>query len=321
MNSIGISVIMPVHNEQEYVTFAIESILNQTFSNFEFIIVDDGSTDGTLSVIRSFDDSRIRLVENRDNVGLAGAINNGLNYATGKYIARMDGDDICHPNRLHAQFNFLETHNHVAIVGSSMYLINDENRILSASDSTERPEFTVNGIISNGVPASHPTVMMRRQVINQADGYRDVFKRGEDLDLWLRLSEKLPDDAIYNIPRRYVYYRVDGSQLFHKTGKNRLYREAAISAAKERLEGKNEKEVLHDLSSATNESLEKFPTLHRDLYLTYDLFRREIIAGNMASALKRFPQIQVNIGNIHVFLRLLIADVREKLKSIAEHVY
>ncbi|SVC41049.1 uncharacterized protein METZ01_LOCUS293903, partial [marine metagenome] len=108
-----ITVLMPVYNGAKYLNEAIDSILNQTFQNFEFIIIDDGSTDDSVKIIKSYDDNRIRLVENRNNLGQSETLNKGLSLTRGKYIARMDQDDISMPERLKKQFEFMENNSDV----------------------------------------------------------------------------------------------------------------------------------------------------------------------------------------------------------------
>lgn len=110
-----ISVIMPAYNAEQYISEAIESILNQTYSNFEFIIIDDGSTDRTVEMVQSYSDPRIRFVQNEHNLGVAATLNRGLKLATGEYIARMDADDIALRERFGKQVSFLDMHPEIAV--------------------------------------------------------------------------------------------------------------------------------------------------------------------------------------------------------------
>jgi glycosyltransferase involved in cell wall biosynthesis len=120
-----ISVVMPVYNAAQYLREAIDSILNQTFRDFEFIIINDGSTDRSLEIIQSYNDDRIRLI-NQKNTGLAKALNNGIAIAKSDFIARMDADDISIPERLTSQFSFLESNVDVVAVGSNAEVIDKE---------------------------------------------------------------------------------------------------------------------------------------------------------------------------------------------------
>ena len=122
-----ITVLMPVYNASLFLREAIESILNQTYKNFEFIIINDGSTDSSLQIIESFKDPRIKLVNNERNLGIIKTRNKGLQLAKGKYIANMDADDISLPTRLEKQFTFLEKNPDVAVIASKLVLINQNN--------------------------------------------------------------------------------------------------------------------------------------------------------------------------------------------------
>ncbi|MCA9399253.1 MAG: glycosyltransferase family 2 protein, partial [Candidatus Omnitrophica bacterium] len=129
-NCPKISVVMTVYNAARYVRAAIDSILIQTFTEFEFIIVDNCSSDRTVEIIESYGDKRIILIKNNENVGQTKALNIGLQESMGNYIARMDADDVCVPERLQLQYDFLEEHPEIAVVGSSWIYINDEGREL-----------------------------------------------------------------------------------------------------------------------------------------------------------------------------------------------
>jgi glycosyltransferase involved in cell wall biosynthesis len=121
-----LSVIMSVHNGEKYLREAIESILNQTFTDFKFIIINDGSTDNSLAIIRSYDDKRIRILNNGTNIGLTKSLNKALKQAKGKYIARQDADDVSLPDRFEAQLKYFVQYPEVALLGTSTYIINQE---------------------------------------------------------------------------------------------------------------------------------------------------------------------------------------------------
>ena len=120
-----ITVLMSVYNGEEYLRIAIDGILNQTYNDFEFIIINDGSTDQSRNIICSYTDKRIKLIDNDKNNGLIYSLNKGIENASGKYIARMDADDISLPTRLQKQFDYLESNKHFALVGSSAILIDE----------------------------------------------------------------------------------------------------------------------------------------------------------------------------------------------------
>jgi glycosyltransferase involved in cell wall biosynthesis len=306
---------MPAYNEETYIPFAIESILNQKFSDFEFIIVDDGSTDGTRDVIRSFDDNRIHLIENAKNRGRAHAANMGLKHASGEYIANMDADDIVHPNRLHAQVNILNANPNISIVGSSMYYIDTNNRILSERDFRERPSFNVATILDEGVPTPHGSSTIRKSAINGVGGYRRIFKRAQDLDLWLRLAEKLDEDTLFNIPKRHYYYRLDGGQLLHEvTAGSKIFKMVAQDAAQLRQSGQNELEALERLELADGRHFQNESKNIREAHRQYSNFRRHYRANNYYSALRCLAKPKLNFEFIQSMTRLLIHDLKLKLR-------
>lgn len=185
-----ISVIMGVYNGSKKIQTAIESLLNQTFTDFELIICDDGSTDNSVEIVKKIADrdSRVKLLENGKNLSLAPTLNKCLNEARGEYIARMDDDDISHPQRFEKQVNFLDSHEKYAIVGTSRNMY-DENGIWGEGiREGERTKLD----IYLGRSFVHPSVMMRREAVLDVGGYDTgtETQRLEDFDLWCKLYEK-----------------------------------------------------------------------------------------------------------------------------------
>lgn len=182
-----VSVLMTVYNDEKYLRKSIESILNQTFTDFEFIIVNDGSTDTTLEILQYYSsvDTRIILID-QTNTGMTKALNRGLSIAKGKYIARIDSDDISFPNRLALEVDFLENNSDIDLVGGGAQIIDDKDNIIGLR----------NIIVKNASKAllhlniyQHSDVMFRRIVLEKVFGYRDKFRNAQDYDLWLRISE------------------------------------------------------------------------------------------------------------------------------------
>lgn len=205
MNMPKISVVMPVYNTANYLNEAIDSILNQTFTDFEFIIVDDCSTDGSLEIIKSYTDERIILIENEVNKGYIFGLNHALALAKGNYIARMDSDDVSVKTRLNEQFNFLEKNLKVGIVGSFVSIINetvnDFKDIWSYPISDEEIRLH---LIANS-PFAHPSVMLRRHLLSNHNlKYSKDFYPCEDYFLW---HEILKCSEGYNIPEVLLRYR------------------------------------------------------------------------------------------------------------------
>lgn len=184
-----VTVLMPVYNGEKYLRQAIDSILEQTFLDFEFLILNDGSTDRTMEIVESYNDSRIRMVHNEKNMKLIFTLNKGINLARGKYIARMDCDDISLPERLTKQVAFMDEHPEVGILGGSIYIIDGNGK---RKYKVQYP--TKHHVFCWGLcfycPVAHPTVMMRKEVIVSVGGYNNDMVHAEDYDLWYRLNRR-----------------------------------------------------------------------------------------------------------------------------------
>lgn len=181
MNLPLVSVVMSVYNAEKYLKEAIDSILNQTYKNFEFIIINDGSNDKSLQIIEQYLDKRIVLINNDKNLKLVASLNKGLDLAKGKYIARMDADDISLPKRLEKQVDFMEHNLDVGICGTWLQHFPigplDKNR--------ETPTYF--DVLRYPSPFGHPTVIMRKSVLDTFHlRYNPNFEYCEDYDLWSR---------------------------------------------------------------------------------------------------------------------------------------
>jgi glycosyltransferase involved in cell wall biosynthesis len=204
-----ISVIMPVYNCEKYVAEAVQSILNQTFTDFEFIIIDDGSTDKTVQNIQNFKDKRIKLLKNDANQGLVFSLNRGLNEAKFPYIARMDGDDISLNNRLLKQFEFMESNHEVMVCGTSYRTFGAES-----VDYIFKSKAVMSVI---DVPITHPTAMIRRQFIQDNNiKYNPLAENGvEDLRFWFEIykASMFDENVFFNIEEILFEYRVHPNQI------------------------------------------------------------------------------------------------------------
>ncbi len=181
----SISVVMPAYNAERFIDEAIRSILDQTFEDFEFIIINDGSKDKTEEIILSHPDPRIIYLKNDGNKGLSYSFNKGVSAAQGKYIARMDADDISLPDRFAKQYSYLESHPKIGILGSSMIEIdeNGKKKHLLKRDSTH-VEIKWSSLFST--PLYHPTIMARAEVL-KSHHYNEGLSNSEDYELWSRL--------------------------------------------------------------------------------------------------------------------------------------
>lgn len=204
MNEPLISVILPVYNVERYVAAAIQSVLNQTYRNFELIILNDASTDGSKEIIFSFTDSRIRYVENERNLMLIKTLNKGVGLAKGKYIARMDADDICVPSRFERQICFLERDQTYIMCGSWAKIIDsDGNKTGRIKRIDSDGLLKVNMLFTT--PFVHPTVMIRTDALKK-NLYSEEALHCEDMELWSRLAMN-ESFRFANIPEYLLNYR------------------------------------------------------------------------------------------------------------------
>ena len=182
-----VSVVMSVYNGTMFLREAVESILNQTFTDFEFIIIDDGSTDGTAQIFDSYADPRIILIKNKQNIGLAASLNKGIAIARGNYIARMDADDISFPDRLARQICFLQKNHEIGVLGTSAQVIGELGNEIGVLQYPIEHHLIEWGICF-GSPFVHSTVMIRSDMLRRVGGYSTDILCAEDRDLWQRLS-------------------------------------------------------------------------------------------------------------------------------------
>jgi glycosyltransferase involved in cell wall biosynthesis len=183
-NNPNISVILPVYNMDLYLHAAIDSILAQTFENFELIIIDDASTDNTLEIIGSYSDDRIICLQNERNIGNYPSRNKGLSVARGKYIAIMDGDDISLPNRLNCQYQYMEQHPEVVATGTEFRFIPNAPK----EDIPATHEAIILSFLKGYYAILHPSLMIKTQMIQYIQGYNEEYRYASDYDLIARLS-------------------------------------------------------------------------------------------------------------------------------------
>lgn len=182
-----VTVLMTVYNDERHVAQAIDSVLAQTHRDFELLIVDDGSTDGTAAILARYAaaDPRIRVLT-QPNSGTTAAANAGLEQARGLYVARLDSDDLSHPDRLAIEVAFLDAHPEVALVGGGSEIIDDSGEVIGVRNvRTADPSRT----LPHRCIYQHSDVMFRRDVALRVGAYRPKFRNAQDYDLWLRISE------------------------------------------------------------------------------------------------------------------------------------
>ena len=268
-----ISIVMSVYNSEKYLREAIDSILKQTFKDFEFIIINDGSTNGTREILESYNDPRIILIH-QENMGLTKSLNKGIARAKGQYIARQDADDISHPERLEKQIDFLERHMNVTLLGTAIEMIDEKGTYLYAvkpptSDSSVRKGIKQKNYFCHG------SIMFRRQSFFELGGYREFFFTTQDYDLWLRFIEKF---EARNLPTLLYKHRISSIST---SLKNIVYQRRmaifAVKLADAREKGMNEILLIKKLKNYLGSPLsltEKKEIFYRYIYWTKWLVRQ-----------------------------------------------
>ncbi|CAN5805585.1 hypothetical protein BH24BAC1_BH24BAC1_09320 [soil metagenome] len=214
-----ISIVMPVYNAEKFLSAAIDSMLGQTFTDFEFLIIDDGSTDKGVAIIQTYADPRIRFYQNERNLGISQTLNKGIELAQSDLIARMDADDVSYPDRLQKQYDYLTLHPDCALVSSLVRLVSEDGQVIR-EDEFESKYFYYNLTFICWI--YHPTVMYRRQAVREVGSYAVPY--AEDFELFWQLSRRF---KIYNLPEVLLDYRVTGQSL-HQVLKKQEYHQAQM---------------------------------------------------------------------------------------------
>ncbi|MCO6443216.1 MAG: glycosyltransferase family 2 protein [Anaerolineae bacterium] len=210
MSQPRVTVLMPVFNVEKHLRAAVDSVLSQTFSDFEFLIIDDCSTDGTAGILAAYDDPRIVLARNPQNLGIVASLNRGIARARGEYIARMDGDDICLPERLTAQVAYMDANPVVVLLGTKYTHIDDDGQfVYHGGEMPPPPEPGTPGYMRWSLlwmtSVQHPTAMIRRSALADMQ-YDAAYFTAEDYDLWARLSHR---GQVARLQQIHLHYRVN----------------------------------------------------------------------------------------------------------------
>lgn len=215
----SITVLTTVYNGLPYLTECIDSVLNQTYKDFEFLIIDDASTDDSLEIIKSYKDPRIKVVENEENMGQVRSLNRGLKIAKGDLIARLDQDDVCLPKRLEEQADYLEKHPDITIVCSWEITIDSDGKKVRAWKGEIKNYGIFLGYVMLGLcPVWHPSVMFRRDTVLGLGGFEPSYAPAEDYQLWARMAMNRLNGAI--LPRFHLLQRIhDRRQSFLQSEK------------------------------------------------------------------------------------------------------
>jgi glycosyltransferase involved in cell wall biosynthesis len=211
-----VSVIMTVYNAEAFVSRSIKSILDQTFKDFEFIIIDDGSTDNTLKIIKSFNDTRL-IVKSQKNSGVPKASNRAIALAKGEYIARQDADDYSSIQRLEKQVDFLDKHPDIGLIGTNYTAVNLDGEIVFVTDFFTQPDdLNLATVFSNQF--GHGSTMVRKSTLNKVGGYHEI-SIVHDYDLWVRISHS---DKMANLKDRLYTWTFHGKSLSNSRFDNTL---------------------------------------------------------------------------------------------------
>jgi glycosyltransferase involved in cell wall biosynthesis len=222
MKTPAVTILMPVYNAETYLRESIDSMLAQTFRDFEFLIIDDGSNDRSVEIILSYTDPRIRLEKNISNLGISATLNKGIELATAEFIARMDADDISYPSRLQLQYDYMVSHPDVALLSAWARVVDEDGRVIR-QERFSPAYYYYNMNFTCWI--YHPTVMFRKSVVKQL-GYSVPF--AEDFELFWQLMREY---KFYNLPEFLLDYRVTGQSL-HQVVKKNEYEEAQYNQVK-----------------------------------------------------------------------------------------
>lgn len=215
-----ISVLMATHNDERFIEAAIISIIEQTFTDFEFLIIDDFSIDSTSPILSNFarTDKRIRIVRNSRNLGLTKCLNKGLQLAKGEYVARMDGDDICHPKRLERQYAYFISHPVCVILATEGVIIDEQGQALRDRKIDLGGMDQEKYLLNFSSPFIHSGVMFSRKAILKLGGYNEDFRTRQDIELWLRaLASGMKIDIL---KEKLIYFRFHEESISNRNPDN-----------------------------------------------------------------------------------------------------
>lgn len=295
-NGPKVSVIMPVFNGEEHLNEAVASVLDQTFEDFEFIIINDGSVDNTSKILESYSDDRIRIVQ-RENKGFAYSLNEAIQLAKGKYIARMDADDISLENRLQWQYEFMESAPKVDILGGQADIIDEYGSLIG---EMHKPISwpNISKYIKYACPLCHPTYFVRKYVYDATEGYRDI-PPVEDYDFLLRAFEK--GFMMRNLPEKLLKYRKTEKSMTA----NNFMRTVTLTSNIQKLHAlrtrnqKMEKKILLRLQSYNKQTTVWFR-------LIYDLRNKLLNMQRHEEGFKKYLTLMVvifvTLGNYDLFI-------------------
>jgi glycosyltransferase involved in cell wall biosynthesis len=278
----AITVLMPVCNAEKFLREAIDSILNQTFRDFEFLIIDDGSTDNTVKIIQQYSDLRIRLVLNDHNLGISPTLNKGIELASCDLIARMDGDDISYPTRLSRQYEYMMSNPDCALLSTWARVISEDGTPVKL-ERYESRFYHYNLTFECWI--YHPTVMFRRAAVKQVGMYSKPYS--EDFDLFWKISRRFP---IWNLEEPLLDYRLSSTSL-NSVSRKREYEIA------------NEENVVRNIQFYMGDRFTLSRPVLECLRHHFELIVEKSNISEAAKALKVLDEVtdqMIQQGNVHI---------------------
>lgn len=297
-----VSVLMPAYNSEKYIAEAIDSILNQTFTDFEFIIINDGSTDNTAQIVRQYKDKRIKFIDNKKNQGLIAVLNQGLDLCRGEYIARMDSDDISLPERFAKQVKYMDAHPNVAVVGGWIQKFGVN---VKSNDIYKYPSILQQfDLIIHGCQFAHPTAMIRTSVLRTNKIYYDSqYPHAEDYGFWMEMSKYAPIHNLQEILLNYRWHETNVSILHTQIQQNSAER-VRRNIIQTVLSNKAEIEKILQLTRETNQ--------HFWLFGFLPIIRRKQYAMTKTKyyLFEKIPLLRVQDGKIYLFEFIKIGNFK-----------
>ena len=313
MSSPSLSVVMPTYNAAEYIERSLESILRQSFKDYELIIIDDGSTDGTIELIEKQEDDRIYLIQREEESGITSALNRGIDEARGQYVARHDADDWSSPDRFDKQITYLETHPNVALLGTGAYLVDEDGKQIAKRRVLSNPE--VADLIDHN-EFIHGSVMMRREPLVDLGGYDERFLTAEDYDLWLRLADQY---SVANIDEPLYHFRQHDESIYGSNLETlKLYH---VLATRRVEDGFGEELYAAITADDPRKAIEMFTPEERIWFHT-ELARESIRYGNLNSGREHIREaIRLNPTDLILPAMLLLTYTTPGIASVVVDAY
>lgn len=308
-----VSVIMSVYNEEKHLRLAIDSILEQSFSDFEFIIIDDCSTDNSRKILSDYEDmDRVKIQFNQENKGITKNLNKGIQVSDGKFIARQDADDISSPERLEKQVSFLSDNEGVGLIGSNVTYIDDNGNEIGYRDFLSAP--AIDDLRSNG-QFIHGSIMIRKKVINTVGIYDELFEYSQDYEYILRVANEF---KCRNLQERLYKYRKSDDRIGANFGnEQRLY----FCLARMKMDGKLTKEMIQRVKTdginvlpqyLPDEELYKY---HRSLGL------RKLNINDYDARRHLWECLNLSPYRPSIYLALVLSFLPETIYDLAQSMY